>query len=102
MTEQRQHVDMKQAVDIALKAIRGLYPEATLEDLLLEEVLLGGEYTDDKWQVTLGFARPYSTERPGALGNVLPQTKPRAYKRFLIDAETGEVQGMVDGLIDVD
>ena len=102
MTEQRQRVDMKGAVDIAVETIRGLYQGASLEDLLLEEVFLGGDYDKDAWQVTLGFARPYSTERPGALGNVLPQTKPRAYKRFLIDAHTGEVRGMLDGRIDVD
>jgi hypothetical protein len=93
---------MRQAVDIAFDAIRNLYADRSLEDLLLEEVLLRGMSGRDEWEVTLGFARPYSAERSGALSNVLPQAKPRAYKRFLIDADTGEVQGMLDGRIGAD
>ncbi len=78
MTEQRERVDMRQAVNIAFEAIQQLYPNSTLEDLLLEEVYLG-LMNKGEWEVTLGFARPYSTERPGTLSNVLPQAKPRAY-----------------------
>lgn len=92
---------MKQAVDIAFRAIQQLYPSYTLEDLLLEEVYLG-LMNENEWEVTLGFARPYSTERPGTLSNVLPQTKPRTYKRFFIDAESGDLKGMLDGRIEAD
>lgn len=102
MTEQQNRIDMRQAVDIAFSTMKDLYPDNSLEDLLLEEVLLSGYRGQDEWEVTLGFTRPYSTERSGSLSNVLPQAKPRAYKRFLIDANTGEVQGMVDGRIEVD
>lgn len=100
--EQRDHIDMRQAVSIAFETAQELYSDSHLEDLLLEEILLGGTPSRDEWEVTLGFARPYSTERPGALSNVLPQVKPRIYKRFLIDAETGELRGMLDGRIDAD
>ncbi len=99
--EQRNRIDMKQAVDIAFRAIQQLYPSYTLEDLLLEEVYLG-LMNENEWEVTLGFARPYSTERPGTLSNVLPQTKPRTYKRFFIDAESGDLKGMLDGRIEAD
>lgn len=102
MAEQEQgHVAMRQAVDIAMKEIQDLYPSETLQDLLLEEVLLGG-FEADVWEVTLGFTRPYSTVTSGSLGNVLPQSRPRAYKRFKVDARTGEVRGMLDGRIDAD
>jgi hypothetical protein len=99
--EQRNRIDMKQAVDIAFGAIQQLYPSYTLEDLLLEEVYLG-LMNENEWEVTLGFARPYSTERPGTLSNVLPQAKPRIYKRFFIDAESGDLKGMLDGRIEAD
>lgn len=102
MTEQRNRIGMREAVDIALSTMKSLYPDQTLEDLLLEEVLLSGYRGQDEWEVTLGFTRPYVLERPGSLSNVLPQAKPRAYKRFLIDPDTGEVKGMVDGRIDID
>lgn len=101
MTEQRERVDMRQAVDIAFEAIQQLYPNSTLEDLLLEEVYLGA-MNKGEWEVTLGFARPYSMERPGTLSTVLPQAKPRAYKRFFIDAESGKLKGMLDGRIEAD
>lgn len=102
MTEQRNRVDMKQAVDIAFATMQDLYSDSRFEDLLLEEILLGGNMGRDEWEVTLGFARPYITERHGTLSNILPQAKPRAYKRFLIDAETGALRGMLDGRIDAD
>ena len=100
--EQRNRIDMRQAANIAFATMQELYPDSHFEDLLLEEVLLSGTPSRDEWEVTLGFARPYSTERPGTLSNVLPQAKPRIYKRFLIDAETGELRGMLDGRIEAD
>jgi hypothetical protein len=99
MTEQEQ-ISLRQAVDIATKTIRELYPEEALEDLLLEEIYYWD--ADQEWEVTLGFSRPYSTQRPGAVTSVFPQAKPRSYKRFKINANTGEVRGMLDGTIDTD
>lgn len=102
--EQQQIIDMTEAVSIAFSRLENLYPNVELRDLLLEEVLLTG-YRDRKkpeWEVTLGFARPYSSQTGGSLSNVLPQAKPRSYKRFLIDAQTGNVEGMLDGKIDAD
>lgn len=94
---------MKQAVEVAFDAIQELYPNMPLEDLLLEEVLLGGSTSRDEWEVTLGFAYPYRSEKSGAIGGVFPHaTRSRAYKRFIIDADTGNVQGMLDGRIDAD
>lgn len=99
MTEQEQ-IDLRQAVDIATKTIRELYPEAALEDLLLEEVF--HFETNQEWEVTLGFSLPYSSAGSGAISTVFQQTRPRAYKRFKIDANTGEVRGMLEGRIEVE
>ncbi len=98
MTEQRR-IDLRQAVDIATRTIRELYSEALLEDLLLEEVYYWD--TDREWEVTLGFSRPYNAQRPGAVSSVFPRTQQRNYKRLKIDADTGEVRGMLDGTIDM-
>lgn len=100
MTEQR--IGMRQAVDAALATLQELYPDAPLEDLLLEEVFsLEGD--EDRWEVTVGFARPYVTGRPsGAISSTFTRERPRAYKRFIVDASTGEVRGMLDGRIDID
>ncbi len=80
MTEQRQ-IDLRQAVDIATKTIRELYPEALLEDLLLEEISYLDRDTNREWEVALGFSRPYSAQRPGAVSGVFPQTRQRSYKK---------------------
>lgn len=98
--ERTDGVGMKHAVDIALSALNELYSNAPREDVLLEEVW--HNVGKQEWEVTLGFARPYSTVRPGAVSDVFPQAKPRAYKRFIIDANTGELLGMLDGKIDID
>jgi len=95
-------VDMRDAVQRAFHAISGLYSDKKLQDLLLEEVLL----RQGEWEVTLGFTSPYDPQTPGVLDTVLaqpgtrPRTKPRLYKRVIIDAHTGEVKGMLDGRID--
>lgn len=99
MTEQGR-IGLLQAVGIAIETIRGLYPETLLDDLLLEEVYYWD--TNREWEVTLGFSRPYSAEGSGAVSSVFPQTQQRSYKRFKIDADTGEVRGMLDGTINMD
>lgn len=105
MTEQEQQIiEMTEAVTIAFSRLEHLFPTVELRDLLLEEVLLS-HYRDKakpEWEVTLGFARPYATQTGGSLSNVLPQAKPRSYKRFIIDASTGKVEGMLDGKIESD
>ena len=100
--ENQEQISMKQAVAIATITIQELYLEESLEDLLLEEVLLDSSSRGEEWKVTLGFARPYSSEIPGPMRGLVPQAKPRDYKRLLIDAHTGEVRGMLDGRIDAD
>lgn len=101
---QQQGVNMRQAVDIAFGALRDLYQPAELEDVLLEEVLLSRTDlgTPNEWEVTIGFTRPYNSTKPGAVSNVFPQAKPRAYKRILLNVDDGEVVGMLDGRIDAD
>lgn len=94
--EMTEGIDMRTAVQFAFQAIEDLYPGMKLKDLLLEEVLLRNR----EWEVTLGFTNPYNPETPSALGGVLAQPKPRIYKRLLIDANTGNLKGMLDGRID--
>jgi hypothetical protein len=85
MTEEREALGVKEAVQIATNALRDLYDNVELRDLLLEEVERSGRV----WQVTLGFTRPGRGQGIGAI--MVPQ---RAYKRIRIDAETGEFLGM--------
>ncbi len=84
--EERKQIGVKEAVRLATGALRDLYEDIELEDLLLEEV----ERSDGSWYVTLGFARPFHSD------DLLPGLAPsqRAYKRIKIDAKTGEFLGM--------
>jgi hypothetical protein len=83
--EERKQIGVKEAVRVATGALRDLYENAELEDLLLEEVERSGEV----WLVTLGFTRPSADTTFGLLA--APE---RAYKRIRIDASTGEFLGM--------
>ncbi len=83
--EEQKRIGVKEAVRIATGALRDLYENAELEDLLLEEVERSGEV----WLVTLGFTRPTTDTTFGLLA--APE---RAYKRIRIDASTGEFLGM--------
>ncbi len=82
--EERHSIDVKEAVRIATGALRDLYENIELRDLLLEEVERSGKV----WRVTLGFARPGSGIGIGAF------MQQRAFKRIRIDADTGEFLGM--------
>lgn len=92
MVDQR-NLDVKEAVRRATDVIQELYADRKLEGLLLEEVQFN---PSGSWDVTLGFTRPGRTMTGGALSNVLPAERPRAYKRVKIDAQTGEFVGMTD------
>lgn len=84
---QQDKIDLKQAVQIAIDAVKDLYSIQghQLPDLLLEEVGRSGGY----WKITLGFTRPGSGF--GALTS--PQQR-RAFKEVRIDQDTGELKDM--------
>ncbi|HKQ08608.1 MAG TPA: hypothetical protein VJ464_26030 [Blastocatellia bacterium] len=95
-------IDVKEAVDIALDYLGKLYDMSTLQDILLEEVVLSD---DEKfWYVTIGFSRLiYSTDPMGKLSETIwkisgsgagPQKYQREYKVFQIDSATGQVKSM--------
>lgn len=71
-------IDVKLAVNNVVAFLKHL-PAATVIDERLEEV----ELTDDEkhWLITLSYRDSHLTSE-------------RSYKKFTIDAETGEVQSM--------
>ena len=89
--EQRPKVGLKEAVRIAIGAVRDLYEAQgyNLTDLLLEEV----ERSGGRWLITVGFTRPVTTAG-GALGAAFVGPPRRVYKRVKIDAQAGEFLGM--------
>lgn len=89
--DQQPTITLQQAVQIAINSVRDLYKGQgyELNDLLLEEIQRSG----DTWQVTVGFTRPITAASDlGAVGQaLLPR---RAFKRVMIDANTGRFLGM--------
>jgi hypothetical protein len=79
-------ISVGDAVKLAAAYLQQFYPK--VEDLLVEEV----ELSDGVWQITLGFADP--TYRSGIAAALGPERKPRIYKVFKIDRETGEIVSM--------
>jgi hypothetical protein len=83
-------IDVKEAARIAAEYFAGLYDASTYSDLQLEEVAL----TDDEkyWLITLSYGYGEPTEVSKLLN--LPGGRPRKFKQFKLDAETGKVQSM--------
>jgi hypothetical protein len=81
-------IDVKEATQIALSYFEDLYGENTFSNVLLEEVEREEEDDTLYWLITIGF-----TERKQDPSGPLP-TSSRRYKRFKINAETGEVVAM--------
>jgi hypothetical protein len=83
-------IDVKQATKRAIEYFSDLFPNG-YQNVRLEEI----EISDDHryWYVTLGFDVPPA---PGssALAQALGAKSERAYKRFTIDRETGDVVSM--------
>jgi hypothetical protein len=80
-------IDAKQAVQIAKQKAAEMLdqPSSNLEELEL------GTYKDrDAWSITLSFPRDLKQISP----IVQLSTDPLQYKRFLIDAQTGELVAM--------
>ena len=82
-------IDVRQAVQIAkAKATEMLFATSpSLEEIERES------YKDrDVWSITLGIPRQFNDQGP--LGQLSALSEDKQYKRFLIDAETGEFLAM--------
>jgi hypothetical protein len=84
-------VDIKTSAQAAVEFFNSIYPRH-MDGLQVEEVELSddGQY----WVITLGYNVPNeSSDLSGPLG-IIPRLRPREYKTFKIDRETGEVKSM--------
>ena len=91
-------INVRKAVEVTqdyFQSIQDMLGEE-LRDLRLEEVELSEDR--DIWLVTLGYDRVIPAPQ-SVLGNVLKRFR-REYKLFKVNAETGEVKGMVKRLFD--
>ena len=84
-------LDVKEATEGALSYFKDLDDENTFSNVLLEEVERDGEDGTSYWFwfITVGFTE--TKQEGGPLG---PLGSDRRYKRFKINAETGEVVSM--------
>lgn len=86
-------IDVKEATQIALSYFEDLYGEDAFSNVLLEEVERDEKDGTPYWFITIGFTEKKregkSLQSP--IGNL---TSSRRYKRFEINAETGEVIAM--------
>jgi hypothetical protein len=85
-------IDVKEATQIALSYFEDLYGEDAFSNVMLEEVERENENDTSYWLITIGFTEEKDIE-PSPL-SPLTADKQRRYKRFKIDAETGEVASM--------
>lgn len=80
-------IDVKEAVRIALEAVRELYTQ--VPQLTLEEAELGKD--GKTWIVIVSFSRPFAKSTIEAMTGHSGTT---TYKKLEIDSETGIVRAM--------
>ena len=81
-------LDVKEATQVALSYFEDLYGEDAFSNVLLEEVEREEDDDTPYWLITIGFTETKSGGPMSALASN------RRYKRFKVDAETGEVLSM--------
>lgn len=86
-------IDVKEATQIALSYFEDLYGEDAFSNVLLEEVEREEEDDTSYWLITIGFTERKEIKSSSPLSSFSPD-KRRRYKRFKINAETGEVLAM--------
>lgn len=85
--------NVKTAVDAAIRAINGFYPDKEFDELELEEIIPSedGSY----WLITLGYNVLNTYPPVGLAATLAPQKKyERKYKVIKVDASTYEVLSM--------
>jgi hypothetical protein len=87
-------MDVKGAVRIALAHVRELFEDEKISDLGLEEVVF--DESAGRWEVTVGFSRPWDYPKPNILASMsMQETEPRrSYKVVRVDSKSGTVDSV--------
>lgn len=87
-------VDIKEAVEAAMKFASDTLGSVRTADLRLEEIESGTENSQEVWLITLSAPDPRKDDTFGSLREVLGANARREYKVFAVSKMTGEVLSM--------
>lgn len=82
-------MNVKEAVALAKNYLADVFVDEQISNLGLEEIEYSDE--DDAWLITLGFSRPWSVGRVGALSASLGLDTSRFYKVVCISDGDGNL-----------
>jgi len=85
-------MDVKDAVKKAIEYVTDVFQTENIVNVGLEEVTL--DETNNVWEITVGFSRPWDYPKQGIVIEFQPQNPKRQYKVVSIDDETGEVKSI--------
>ena len=93
-------MDVREAVRLAKAHIADLFADEEIEDIGLEEAVLGdyGLTGASVWRITIGFTRPWNRKLDTAT-MMRWQHRARAYKTVEIDAGNGAILGVTDRVL---
>lgn len=93
-------MDVREAVRLAKTHIADLFADEEIEDIGLEEAVLGSyEPTGvSVWRITIGFTRPWNRKLDTAT-MMRWQHRARAYKTVEIDVVNGAILGVTDRVL---
>jgi hypothetical protein len=82
-------LDVKQVVRLAIEFVKDMYEREGVIDLRLEEV----ERSEDRWSVTLSFARP-DPSPIAAVRTLSGSPRWRDYKTLIVNGADGTIESM--------
>lgn len=93
-------MEVREAVRLAKRHIADLFADEEIEDIGLEEAVLG-DYEPTGvavWRITIGFTRPWNRKLDTAT-MMRWQHRARAYKTVEIDVVNGAILGVTDRVL---
>ena len=87
-------MDVKEAVRVAKAHVADLFAEENIANVALEEVVVLDESPSRKWNITIGFSRPWENSMVAAV--VAGKQGTRSYKVVRIDDGSGAVESLTD------
>jgi hypothetical protein len=83
-------MEVKEAVQIAINYIDDLFSNENISNVGLEEITF--DDTQNCWNVTVGFSRPWDYQSPGFATSLQPQKPVRQYKIIKVSDLEGKVK----------
>lgn len=85
-------MEVKEAVKIAIDYVADVFSSENLSNIGLEEIVF--KDSTNKWEVTVGFSRPWDYQSSGFSTGILSKQPDRHYKVVEVDDVNGDIKAI--------